>query len=152
MSEHESAAMWNLYSKSEEAICIQSTYSEFRNAMGVDIKFGIVQYVDYENDWIPEDHPLLPFLYKRRSFEHESEIRAIINLSSVKSLNVEEIPDNAPEHGVQKRVKLQKLIHKIYIAPNSAPWFYNLVKNISITYGLKNIKVIQSSLEKEPFY
>ncbi len=152
MSEHESAAMWNLYSKSEEAICIQSTYGELRNALGVDIEIGTVQYIDYDNDWIPEDHPLLPFLYKRRSFEHESEIRAIINLASNVSLNVEKITDNIPERGILKKVKLQNLIHKIYIAPNSAPWFYNLVKNISITYGLKNIEVIQSSLEKEPFY
>ncbi len=53
MSEHESAAMWNLYSKSEEAICIQSTYSELRNTFGVDVEIGTVQYVDYDNDWIP---------------------------------------------------------------------------------------------------
>ena len=152
MSDHESAAMWNLYSKSEEAICIQSTYNEFRNVLGVDVEIGTVQYVDYERDWIPEDHPLLPFLYKRKSFEHESEIRAIINLSPVESLRVERVLSNAPKHGIQKEVNLSKLIHRIYIAPHSAPWLFDLVKNVSITYGLANIEVIQSSLEKEPFF
>lgn len=152
MSDHESAAMWNLYSKSEEAICIQSTYSSLRDVLGEDIQIGTVQYVDYEKDWIPEDNPLLPFLYKRKSFEYESEIRAIINLSPIESLNVERVSGSAPKNGIYKKVEFQKLIHKIYIAPNSAPWFYDLVKKVCNTYGLENIEVIQSSLEKEPFY
>jgi hypothetical protein len=42
--------------------------------------------VHYETSWIPESNPLFPFIYKRLSFEHEREIRAIIPSKNVASL------------------------------------------------------------------
>ena len=46
MNEHESAAMWNLYSKSNESVCIQSTYDRLRRAVPECVLIGEVKYID----------------------------------------------------------------------------------------------------------
>lgn len=50
-----------------------------RNCLAVPI-IGSVQYIVYRLDFVPEDDLLRPFLYKRKSLEHERELRAIINV------------------------------------------------------------------------
>ena len=47
MSEHESAAMWKLYARTEEAVCIRSTYARLQKALPDDVYLGRVQYIDY---------------------------------------------------------------------------------------------------------
>lgn len=151
LSEFESAGMWSLYSKTEEAICIQSTYSKMREIFDENINIGMVRYVDYEKEWIPENNILAPFLYKRQSFEHEHEIRAIINKSnSKKFLDIKNSDENLPD-GIWVNLNLNKLIEKVYVAPNSSNWFYELVQNVVAVYKL-NVPVLRSSLEEEPFY
>jgi hypothetical protein len=86
INERESAAMWKLYSKSNEAVCIQSTFRKLYNAVRSVSQVGEVRYVDYETSWIPESNPLAPFIYKRLSFEHEREVRAIIPPKDVATL------------------------------------------------------------------
>jgi hypothetical protein len=80
--EHESAAMWSLYLKTQEGIAIQSTYDRLSNAFvnyhDYDINIGRVSYIDYEHDTIPQGNILFPVMCKRKSFEHEREIRALI--------------------------------------------------------------------------
>lgn len=78
VGQHESAAMWKLYSKSEEAVAIQSTYSRLRKVLPDNVYIGIVRYLDYDCDQIPCDNTMWPIVFKRRSFEHERELRAVI--------------------------------------------------------------------------
>jgi len=151
MNESESAGMWSLYSKIKESICIQSTFKRFRSSFNKEIKIGMVRYLDYNKEWIPEDNILAPFLYKRKSFEHERELRAIYNLSNVKDFNELEIKNKRIGDGKWIDVDLDKFIEKIFISPNSPNWFLEIVKNIVHLYNL-NIPVLRSSLEEEPFY
>lgn len=147
----ESAAMWKLYSKSQESVCIRSTYDKLRACLDNTINVGCVRYVDYEKDWVPESHPLAPFLYKRLSFEHEKEVRAIVSTIDLK--HIDKIIDAADpeEEGIWTPVNLNELIDAIYVAPESADWFRELVENVAHTYGLRK-KIIKSALEDEPFY
>jgi len=81
MNEHESAAMWKLYLKSNEGVSIQSTYANLRQSFIDDenIYLGVVQYIDYEAEWIRTGNNMLAaFMHKRKSFEHEREIRALV--------------------------------------------------------------------------
>lgn len=151
MNEFESAGMWSLYSKTNEAICIQSTYSKLRNILTNDISIGMVKYIDYEKEWIPEKDILTPFLYKRRSFEHERELRALLNLSNKTELKDLELPKSNTIDGKWINVDLHELIEKVYISPNTPNWYQELVQNIVSVYKLK-IDVVRSSLEEEPFY
>ncbi len=140
-NDFESAAMWELYSKSEEAICIQSTYQKLSTALVNKAEIGTVKYVDYNEEYIPEHDPYLAFLYKRKSFEHESEIRAII-----KDLGVDYYGN-----GKAIKVDLDYLIENIYVSPNSPKWFNRLVMQTIKTYKLKK-NIIQSSLADDPVY
>ena len=41
---------------------------------------GMVQYKDYNSfeDWIPGGNMMYPFIHKRKEFEYEKEVRALI--------------------------------------------------------------------------
>ena len=56
-----------------------------------------------------------PFWYKRQSFAHEREVRAIIDTSF--SL--------VDEKGIFEPVNLEVLIEKIIVGPKTPDWFYN---------------------------
>jgi hypothetical protein len=151
MNELESAAMWKLYAKTDEAICIQSTYTKLNDSL-VDIAtLGEVNYVDYNKEWVPESHPIYPFLHKRKSFEHEREIRAIINLENVTSFDEFKPTKKPPEFGKWAEVPLNELIEKIYVAPQTQNWFFDLVNKVSKKYSLE-VSVNKSRLEESPIY
>jgi hypothetical protein len=82
MNEYESAAMWSLYATGgrDQAIAIQSTYARLEKALEQypDVHIGVVHYIDYEKDWMPEGNLMYPSVHKRKSFEHERELRAVI--------------------------------------------------------------------------
>lgn len=82
LNDYESAAMWKLYSSSNEGISIQSTFERltecFQKYTDHSIFIGKVEYIDYDKDWLPEGNLFYPFVHKRKSFEHEQEIRAVI--------------------------------------------------------------------------
>ena len=78
---HESAAMWKLYSSMNESICIQTTFGQLQHALPQGVSIWQVKYIDHETEWVPERHPLLPFFYKRKSFEHEHEYRVVYDAS-----------------------------------------------------------------------
>jgi hypothetical protein len=81
MNETESDAMWKLYARSNEAIAVQSTYLLLHSCLPAHTYVGSVRYIDYENDVLPEDDLLRTFMHKRKSFEHERELRAIIHFT-----------------------------------------------------------------------
>ena len=90
-NEYESMAMWRLYLTGSEGVAVKSTYQRLidsfplfdgvrkgRNEDNTEkellIHVGVVHYVDYESS----DPPAAPrILLKRKSFEHEREIRAV---------------------------------------------------------------------------
>jgi hypothetical protein len=65
MNEVESAAMWSIYARSNEAISIQSTYVRLCNCLPPEVYVGEVQYIDYDTEWMPEDNFFWPFVHKR---------------------------------------------------------------------------------------
>jgi len=151
MNEHESAAMWRLYAKTNEAICIQSTYERLRQCLDEKTYIGEVKYIDYNTDAIPEYDSVSAFLHKRKSFEHEREVRAIIQELPTTSENYENYDAAPPDSGISKKVNLDQLIEAIYIAPFSPAWFHGLVKKVVAKYGL-NKPVNQSSLDDKPTF
>jgi len=155
-NDYESAAMWRLYLNSNEGIAIQSTFNRLRQCFKEkmpDTYIGMVQYIDYKNDTISEQNLFYPYLYKRKSFEHEQELRAvIININFMQTREGPlDISEPAFEDGTNVSVDLDLLIDKIYLAPASPEWLLDLVKSITNKYGLDN-KVFQSDLDSEPFF
>lgn len=142
MNEHESAAMWKLYAATNEAVAICTRYSSLVAALDKKVLMGQVHYIDYETATIPEDNSFWPFMFKRMSFSHENEVRAVIS-------DLERKFDFVG--GAAESVNPQKLIEKIYIAPDAPRWYFDLVTQLVNRYGLSS-EVFQSSLSEQPVY
>jgi len=78
MNEEESPAMWKLYTSQNESICIRSNYKIFARLLPEQSFLGCVKYIDYRRDRFDTNDFLNYIVHKRKSFEHEREIRAVI--------------------------------------------------------------------------
>jgi hypothetical protein len=137
-SEHESDAMWRLYSEqSKYAVAVQSTVGLLRKYTEEQITVGRVLYIDYCKAF-PDIG--FPHFFKRKAFEHEREIRAVI------------IDMNAGPETVGKGVgiNLQSLILGVKVSPLCPPWFLEIVQDVTRNYAL-NVDIAISSLTKKPF-
>lgn len=152
MNEYESAAMWDLYLKSNEGVAIQSTYSKLKKSLTDDEKIylGVVKYLDYDTEYINPGNVLSPFVHKRKSFEHEREVRAV-SIRWPTGENGVDFTSETMDVGVQIKADLEVLIEKIYVAPNAPIWFANLVQSAVNRYGYK-FEVIHSKLNESPLF
>jgi len=145
LSSYESAAMWKLYGQANEAICITTKFAKLKNQLSKEAKIGLVQYVDHKRAWVPENNIYYPYMFKRKSFEHEKEIRALID-SDVLLQNDSLLQ---ADYGYKHRVDLNILIDKIYVDPLANEWFYELVKQVVVRYKIK-APVVKSPLLVSP--
>lgn len=160
LSEDESSAMWKLYLKSDEGIAIRSTYkrlSECFNKASVykdGIEIGKIKYIEY-GKYLKPPHSYLSFLYKRKSFDYEKEIRAIIVLLSDEQIEEPKNKSNKKHEkdldstGIYIPIDLDILIEEVYVSPTSEKWFKDLVESVVKKYKLKMV-VKQSDLSKDP--
>ncbi len=154
ISGHESAAMWKIYLKSDEGVAIQSTYKKLCKSLKAhaddEIYIGKVKYIDYESDIIPYGNSLAPFLYKRKSFEYEQELRALIGKSPQTKGGLDWSRELF-EFGQYVSVDLEILLDKIFVSPTAPQWFYELVVSMTDKYDI-DVEVKQSSLAEPEFY
>lgn len=149
-SEHESAAMWKLYLQSNEGVAIRSDYDSLAAVLErSSLKAGIsmVQYVDYERVVVPFGNAFFPFLYKRLSFAHENELRAVI--WAIDSINRPQIQKGST--AVTIDVKADELIKSVYVSPAAPKWFGQLIEQVIRRYGLQ-ILVVRSTLYDRPLF
>lgn len=142
-NEYESFAMWQIFTKNNEGLAIQSTIGRLKKALEVEKHImqyiGEVNYIDYKKEYIPFEDTFFPFLFKRKSFQYEREIRIISDVSNSKKL----IDD-----GLKIDVTINQLIEKIYIHPKSENWYKNLVVEMVKKLGYK-IEIEKSDLESD---
>lgn len=139
-NQHESEAMWKLYTKDlSQGIAIRTTYNRLYDSMqkNPSISIGRVNYIDYSKRFAGLDDV---FWYKRCSFEHEKEVRAMFS-------------DHTQNDtlGILIPVDLNTLIDKIYVSPTAPSWFYSLVRNLLDKYTIHK-EVADSTLNIKPFY
>lgn len=159
MNEHESAAMWKLYLDSDEGVAVQSTFTKLKGSFVCEenVFVGAVKYIDYERDHIGGHINLLsPFMHKRISFSHEREVRAMVTESPGSTVDEAGNPSvdfavETMEHGRLVKVDLDALVERVYVAPNAAMWFKELVKEVISRYGRK-FEVVDSSLSNRPVF
>lgn len=150
IGQHESIAMWKIYTKTTEAVAVQSTYLRLRSVLPERVLVGKVQYIDFDKGAIPENNILYPFLYKRLSFSFENELRALFLDVPIKEGAVIYSPEVQPR-GKCITVDIDTLIERIYVAPTAPIWFLELVKDVTNKYELSK-NVLQSSIDSDPFY
>lgn len=157
MLEHESAAMWALYLRSEDGIAVRSTYQRlvdcFKDYKDFEIHIGLIKYIDYERDLIPLGQAMFPMMHKRKSFEHEHELRALIwtvaNGRNELPLTDETVNRFKEHVGLYVDVALPTLIDRIYVAPTAPSWIVDLLKSLLKKYSLDKL-VIHSRLADQP--
>jgi len=140
-NEYESFAMWQIFTQKSEGLAIQSTLGRVKEALLPENVFeqyiGEVNYIDYKKEYIPFENTFFPFLFKRKSFQYEREIRIITDVTS---------HDMTIDNGLKIDVDLGQLIEKIYIHPKSENWYKNLVIELVKRLGF-DFDIEKSDLE-----
>lgn len=143
INEYESFAMWQIFTQNSEGLAIQSTIGRLQKALrpetNINQYIGEVNYIDYKKEYIPFDDMFFPFLFKRKSFQYEREVRIISDISNSKI----KIND-----GLKINVDISELIEKIYIHPKSENWYKNLVIQLVSELGF-NFHIEKSDLESD---
>lgn len=143
INEYESFAMWQIFTQNSEGLAIQSTIGRLQNALNPENNYkqfiGEVNYIDYKKEYIPFDDMFFPFLFKRKSFQYEREVRIITDVAENKiTLN----------DGLKINVNIDQLIEKIYIHPKSENWYKNLVIELVKQLGF-DFAIEKSDLESD---
>ena len=146
MAEHESAAMWELYAGREgRGIAIRSRFDAMEAALPPDfphsIYAGTVRYVDYNRDEIPVGNSFYPFVHKRLSYQHEQELRLVIDTHPSEG-------EDTPQ-GLNVPVDLERVVEHIHVAPTAQDWFVELVKR-TVSRSAVSADVTRSDLLTGP--
>lgn len=143
INEYESFAMWQIFTGNSEGLAIQSTIGRLEKSLLPEKKYkqyiGEVNYIDYKKEYIPFDDMFFPFLFKRKSFQYEREVRIITDFSESNiKLN----------DGMKIEVDINQLIEKIYIHPKSENWYKKLVIELVSKLGF-DFTIEKSDLESD---
>ncbi|WP_026706836.1 hypothetical protein [Flavobacterium frigidarium] len=143
INEYESFAMWQIFTQNSEGLAIQSTIGRLQESLHLENNYkqyiGEVNYIDYKKEYIPFDDMFFPFLFKRKSFQYEREVRIITDVKENKiTLN----------DGLKISVDIEKLIENIYIHPKSENWYKNLVIQLVKQLGF-DFNIEKSDLESD---
>lgn len=154
ISEHESMAMWEVYALSGSGIAIRSTprrleasldtpYVDDAKTMGkprgpdAPLFIGAVRYLDYEKDVFVPATSLDYITCKRKSYEHERELRAVV------------LSTTPVETGQNVECDIGVLTAEIRVSPLASHWFTAAVQSVVTRYGLDQT-VTQSDLTRDP--
>jgi hypothetical protein len=143
INEYESFAMWQIFTQNSEGLAIQSTVKRLQDALIPEKNYkqyiGEVNYIDYKKEYIPFDDMFFPFLFKRKSFQYEREVRIITDVAD----NNIKLND-----GLKINVDISQLIEKIYIHPKSENWYKKLVIQLVTQLGF-DFEIEKSDLESD---
>ena len=136
MNDYESAAMWTLYGGENDSVAIKSSYRKLQNVLPEDFYIGKVKYIDYTKEPILGRSLFSPFFHKRKSFEHENELRAVKwelprNRLTSGSLNWHEEPISG---GITVPCSLNDFVEAVHVSPKCEKWFEDLVTDLLKTY------------------
>jgi hypothetical protein len=149
MNDGESDAMWKLYLKGSQGIAIQSTVervkSSFQNTVTHSVYMALVEYIDYVNFTPPPNSMFFgssDYMYKRRAFRHEQEVRIgtyncdvrtefVDNAGFIKapkpSVTVEDILLYPVRKGIYVSANISALTERVVVYPFAPIWFSDLV-------------------------
>ncbi len=154
VNDHESAAMWDIYARAGAGVAIQSTFRGLRRSLeGAESKvyLGKVSYVDYSSAVIPRRNLFAAIMTKRKSFEHDQELRAVVSEWAMTPTDELDFDGSLWETGLNVDVELTELVERICVAPTAPEWFAEVIRRVTARYGFE-WSVDQSSLLGEPLF
>ena len=162
----ESAAMWGLYARNDAGLAVRSTFARLTQSLApytgsdaqqldysiaprcLHVGAGLVDYIDFADAGTAADLQRLPYL-KRRSFEHERELRLVCRANPYMGDPTDETV--FPAGGDYVPVDLAQLIEAVFVAPQAPAWFADAVRSLLAQFGGR-CEVRQSSLAQDPVY
>lgn len=149
----ESLAMWDLYGKGNGIVAVKSSVGLLKNevdSFAGAVFIAQVRYIDWSSaPW--DNNALVMCARKDASYQHESEIRAIIwemesstqpVFSSLVGATGAKLSwlgrtKTDPPLGVEVSVDVGRLITEVMVGPRERPWVVDLVRSVMKKYGLK---------------
>lgn len=173
-SEHESEAMWKLYTDINKGVAIRTDFKSLYLAMLKDteqypkVEFDAVKYVNFSS-YEPSEEELKAVLpkpiYKSESYKHEEEFRFFIKntLELPNTKKIEPTLNSLTSYFKSEMQLAQKkcqsvscdpieYIQEVIISPYTSEPFDTVVKDISKLYGIKENIVRKSELLKGFFF
>jgi hypothetical protein len=157
--EHESVAMWALYTSGPNGIALKTTVGQLKSAIRhnyENMQIARVRYIDYATEDVetgPAFNLSAPYFYKRRGFEHEREVRvAILPVHVFEDVTEKFIgltPELPANGGLNVDVDLPTLIQRIVVSPRYPDWCISALAKIVEETGL-SVRVEPSSLKAGP--
>jgi hypothetical protein len=151
-NEVESVGMWKAFSALEPGVAIQTSVGRLHAALDgrpETIFLGGVRYVDFDAEqlsiWERAPSAIDPLMHKRKQFEYEQEVRAMLDLAS----DLSQRAARDEKSGVTVEVDLGTLIESVHTAPGSENWFVDVVASALDRYGV-NVPVERSRLDDVP--
>lgn len=135
--QEESAAMWSAYGLGEGSVAIQTTVDDLIGSFrdnDLTIYLGRIQYIDYSTQGVPANNIMAPMLFKRRSYQHEREVRAAVAALG-RLLGTD--PEPYPAGGLSVPVDVDQLIRNVVVAPSSPEWVVQVVEAALHSFGSK---------------
>lgn len=130
---YESAALWRLYATTGEGVAVRTTMGDLTSGLQDDgtertIFIGRVEYIDFDTDRTALGNVITPFFRKRRSFEHEHEVR-LLYWDPMPFL-----PENIPPDGIPRPpsvvnigINPEKVIAEIVVSPYASSWVVSTI-------------------------
>jgi hypothetical protein len=148
----ESLAMWDLYGKGSGIVAVKSSVGLLKNEMANfsgSVFIAQVRYIEWSSaPW--DNNALVMCARKDASYQHESEVRAMIweaassTTTAFSSLSGDPTTKaywlgrtkNDPPFGVGVPIDVCKMITEVVVGPRERPWVAELVKSVMKRYGL----------------
>ena len=148
-SDEDTFALWERFTQETYGLAIKTDFQTLRGCFeNENFSIGRVKYIDYDTDTIPAGNIYFPFMYKRKKFEIEKEVRVAINALPLGSDCID-ITQDICELGKYYDVNFAVLVKEIIVSPKAEYWFVDLVNTLVSRYGL-NVPVYQSKLKVNP--
>ena len=163
---HQSMAMWEKHHMRSSGVAIKTNMKNLKDSLPCkpDVFIGKIKY-EFEtpntSDTLDAHVIYSALFYKRRSFEHENEVRAIIDNSQLidklfkgkRYVSREELikldfPEIS-EKGNKLKIDVATLISKVVTSPYTDQWVADTVKSIVRKYGYK-FNVCRSNILDKP--
>lgn len=138
-------ALWQLYGGAATSVVVTSTIDKLLSAAfqwSDDVLFHKVRYIDHFKNpdmVVGAGTDLLQF--KHEAYRYESEVRIVVSRARTWKSNAAGI---RPPLG-----DLNKVIRSVVVAPEAAPWFFELVEDVTRKYGVSR-PVRRSKLTELP--
>lgn len=152
MNELESAAMWKLYSRSSDSVCVQVRFDQLFENLSANYSGTVlaseVTYVDLATHYMDVSNAFIPLVHKRSSFSHERELRYLI------WRHANQIGNGLSDNGagpIAVPIDLNRTIESIRVNPEAPEWFRVVVESLARKYSV-DAPVTSSSLNGTPLF